>query len=104
MEVKKPTVWLIRNDFFDEKLEREQFISIGWDNIPDLASTNLERDNLAALLKKDAPGRSAQSLFAQASIIRRFHDDVRMDDIVVAPRKGLNLIRVGVVAGQYFYA
>ncbi len=98
-----PKVWLIRNDVFDEKLETDQFISIGWDLIPDLDSIDLDHGTLAALLKAEAPNDSPQSLTMQASIIRRFHDEVLPGDIVVAPRKGTTLIRVGRVSGRYFH-
>lgn len=97
------TVWLIRNDVFDEELESGRFISIGWDHIPDLDTVALTRDSLVPLLREDAPERSAQSLFAQAGIIRRFHDEVAVDDIVVAPHKSANLLRVGRVTGQYYH-
>lgn len=99
-----PKVWLIRNDELDEELETGGFVSIGWDHIPDLASIDLSTEALASALKEEDPDASPGRLSAHAGTLRRFYEEVSEGDVVVAPRHGTNLLRVGVIDGPYFHA
>ncbi len=96
-------VWLIRNDVFDSELERDGFVSIGWDEVGDLSQSNLETAALVDELKKTHADASRGSLIAWAGVLRRFYEEIEVGDVVVAPYDQSHRMRVGKITGDYFY-
>lgn len=97
------TVWLIRNDVFNEELEREGFVSLGWDEVGDLHHLDLDTASLVEQLKKTHNDSSRGSLIAWSGTLRRFYDEFEVGDIVVAPYEQSKYLRIGTVTGNYYF-
>lgn len=97
------SVWLARNDTFDEELVEGGFISIGWNEIPDMKQVEGDPEHLIELLRVGDPHATLQSLRVSAGIVRRFYEDIAEGDVVVAPYGRGASIRVGRVTGPYYY-
>ncbi|KAB1642542.1 restriction endonuclease [Gulosibacter chungangensis] len=98
------TVWLVRNDVFDAELEEQSFISIGWDDVPDLSSMSLDTESLVDRLEQTRRDKSVNALRAWAGTLRRFYQEVHEGDVVVAPHSDGTRLRIGHVSGPYFHA
>lgn len=97
------TVWGIHNDTLTTELVDEGFVSLGWDELPDLRSIPNGRDGLKERLAEAHPDASPRSIAGQAGVLFRFRDEVQPGDIVVAPYKPDSTINIGVFSGEYYY-
>ncbi|NDK92275.1 hypothetical protein GYA93_22335 [Gordonia desulfuricans] len=96
------SVWLIRNDTFDDELETLGMVTIGWDMVGDLrAATDpaMVKDQIRAA----NPDQSAMSLALVAGTLERFARTMAIGDVVVAPRPDRIHLRIGTVTGDYLY-
>ena len=95
------TVWLLRNDVLDNDLEDLGLITIGWDETGDLRG--MSKSEILAKLREARPEKSEPSHASSVGSLLRFRDDVRIGDVVVAPRQDGRHLRIGTVTGDYFY-
>lgn len=77
-------------------------ISIGWDGVGDLSALSLDTGSLVVVLEKNYPDASAGTQKVWAGTLRRFHNEVGVDDIFVAPFDEGTKLRFGMMAGPYY--
>lgn len=96
-------IWGIHNDALGAELYERGFISVGWDEIGDLAAFDGSRDRIKTALSSHHPDRSPNSIVAQAGVLWRFGYDMREEDLVISPYKAERTLNFGVVSGPYRY-
>ena len=100
-----PTAWLIRagrnSERYDYNIEHG-LVGLGWSQIPDLRSFS-SRDDLEAALRLGSPDASGGTISNHAGQLWRLRTEVRVDDLVVMPRKGAPHIALGTVTREYWY-
>src|SRR5699024_7047244 len=94
-------MWGIHNDTLTTELVDEGFVSIGWDEIGDLAQIRGSRDGLKEALSQVFPDAKPRAIAGWAGIMLRFRDEIQQGDIIVAPYKPDSTINIGVVTGDY---
>lgn len=98
-----PNMWAIRNDALDQELLDEGFISLGWDEIPDLHGVGRDREQIKKLLSDAYPDAKVGAVPIWAGILFRFAFDFAVGDFVVAPYRGDGTLNFGRVIGDYYY-
>lgn len=96
-------MWVIRNDALDQELLDKGFISLGWDEIPDLRGIGRDRERIKELLNDAYPDAKGGAVPIWAGILFRFAFDFSVGDIVVAPFRLDGTLNIGRVAGDYYY-
>ncbi len=96
-------MWGIHNDTLTDELVDRSFVSIGWDDIPDLRTVQGGREGIKRALFAANPDAKPQSVAGQAGVLYRFSTDIAIGDIVVAPYKPDSTVNIGVVAGDYYF-
>ena len=96
-------VWGIHNDTLTTELLDGGFVSIGRDDLGDLAALPPGRDALKAALAASRPDDKRGAIATWAGTLSRFRDEVQPGDVVVAPYKPDSIINIGVVSGPYTY-
>ncbi|QYH35063.1 restriction endonuclease [Salinibacterium sp. M195] len=96
--------WGIHNDTLNTELVDEGFISVGWDETPDLNSVPDGREGLKRALVEVLPDANSRSIAGQAGVLFRFRDEMRVGDVIVAPYKPNSTVNIGVIASDYYYA
>ena len=96
-------VWGVHNDSLTSELVDEGFISVGWDDLPDLSSIPDGREGLKFALSDLSPDAKVRSIAGQAGVLVRFRDEMRAGDVVVAPYKPDSTINIGVITSDYYY-
>ena len=100
-----PTAWLIRagrnSERYDYNIEHG-LVGLGWSQIPDLRSFS-SRDDLEAALRLGSPDASGGTISNHAGQLWRLRTELRVDDLVVMPRKGAPHIALGTVTREYWY-
>ena len=97
------TTWLIRNNKLDEELESGSFVSIGWDEIPDLNQIDNDKESLTKYLSDLNPNDSLNKIGSAVGTLRSFHSRMKDGDVVIAPYDNGQHFRVGVVDGDYYF-
>ncbi|MGP9538081.1 AAA family ATPase [Brachybacterium sp. AOP43-C2-M15] len=96
------TTWGIHNDQIPASdLVAGGFISIGWDEIPDIREIGNDRAALKAALAEQNPDAKPGALPVWAGVLRRFAFEMADGDLVVAPSKQKPVFNIGRVAGPY---
>jgi len=95
--------WGIHNDTLTTELLDGHFVSIGWDELPDLRTISGGRDGLKVALATAYPDKKPRAIAGWAGILSRFRDEMQIGDVVVAPYKPDSTINIGVVAGDYTF-
>jgi len=92
-----------KNNFMNTMIENE-FVSIGWPEIGDLASLeNSKKDDIIQLLKKAGYyHNSKRTASRKAGEILKFYNDLDIGDVVLA-QDGKKVLSIGVVSGDYGY-
>ena len=93
----------MHNDSLTSELVDEGFISVGWDDLPDLSSIPDGREGLKFALSDLSPDAKVRSIAGQAGVLVRFRDEMRAGDVVVAPYKPDSTINIGVITSDYYY-
>jgi len=93
----------VHNDSLTSELVDEGFISVGWDDLPDLSSIPDGREGLKFALSDLSPDAKVRSIAGQAGVLVRFRDEMRAGDVVVAPYKPDSTINIGVITSDYYY-
>jgi restriction system protein len=94
-------MWGVHNDTLTTELIKGSFVSIGWDDMPDLRTIAGGREGLKAALAGAYPDRKPRAIAGWAGILSRFRDEMQVGDVVVAPYKPDSTINIGVIAGDY---
>lgn len=95
--------WGIHNDTLTSELIDEGFISLGWDEVPDLNDITGRREGFKQFLTELFPDAKIQSIAGQAGVLYRFRDEIQIGDIIVAPYKPDSTVNIGVIASDYYY-
>ncbi len=96
-------LWGIHNDSLTTELVDEGFISVGWDQLGDLAAIPGGREGLKRALEEAEPDAKPRSIAGQAGVLVRFRDEMKVGDIVVAPFRPTSTINLGVIVSDYYY-
>lgn len=96
-------IWGIHNDSLTTELVDEGFISIGWDDQPDLRGIRDGRQGLKRALAEQHPDAKPGSIAARAGVLLRFRDEMSVGDVVVAPYKPDSTINLGVISSDYYF-
>lgn len=97
------TMWGIHNDALGAELVEKGFISIGWEEIPDLRTIGDDRERLKDLVRRTYPNIKPGAVPVWAGVLYRFAFEMQVGDLVVAPYKPDSTINFGVVDGPYEY-
>lgn len=95
------TMWGIHNDALGAELVDKGFVSIGWEEIPDLRTVGDDRERIKDLVRKTYPGVKPGAVPVWAGILYRFAFEMQPDDVVVAPYRPDSTLNFGVVVGPY---
>lgn len=96
-------MWGIHNDALSSELIDEEFVSIGWDSIPDIRSIGNDREQLKKALGDAYPEAKACAIPVWAGTLLRFAYEIKQGDIVIAPYRADSTLNFGVVTGDYEY-
>ena len=96
-------MWGIHNDTLGAELVQEGFISIGWEEMPDLLTVPGGRDGLKELVRRTYPQLKPGAVPVWAGTLHRFASELQVGDLVVAPYKPDSTLNFGVVEGDYEY-
>lgn len=97
------TMWGIHNDALGAELVENGFVSIGWEEIPDLATIGDDRARLKDLVQQTYPHVKPGAVPVWAGVLYRFGFEMQQGDLVVAPYKPDSTLNFGVVEGPYEY-
>ena len=95
------TMWGIHNDALGSELFSKGFISIGWEQMPDLRTIGDDMGRIKAALGAAYPAAKPGAIPVWAGVLRRFAFDMSVGDLVVAPYKGDSTLNFGHIAGPY---
>lgn len=95
------TIWGVHNDALGQELVDEGFISLGWDDIPDLQTIGNDRERIKQLLQEAYPEAKAGAIPVWAGMLLRFAFTMQRGDLVVAPYRPDSTLNFGVVDGDY---
>lgn len=95
------TLWGIHNDRLGAELVEGGFISIGWDEVPDLRAVGEDRDRIKRILRSAHPGAKAGAIPVWAGVLHRFAFEMQPGDLVVAPYRPDSTLNFGVIDGEY---
>jgi restriction system protein len=97
------TMWGIHNDTLGAELMEKGFISIGWEEIPDLRTIGDERDRLKELVRRTYPAIKPGAVPVWTGVLYRFGYEIKVGDLVVAPYKPDSTLNFGVIESDYEY-
>jgi restriction system protein len=96
-------MWGIHNDALGAELFEEGFISIGWEEMPDLRTVGDDRARMKEAVAAAYPSAKAGAIPIWAGVMLRFAFEMQLGDVVVAPYRADSTLNFGVVDGQYEY-
>ena len=95
----KRRYWFVRTEsgkYYDEFI-LDEFIAIGWNEIPCVSETNKEED-VVQLIKKYYPEVAQPT--RPINQIRRFCEEMKHGDIVIIPKKGAAVLAFGIITSD----
>lgn len=95
--MKAATTWGIHNDTLGAELLEKCFISIGWDEIPDLRVVGEGRERLKELVRHTYPNAKAGAIPVWTGVMHRFAFEMKLGDPVIAPYKSDGTLNFGVL-------
>jgi len=98
-------LWMVRAGRHGEQEQRalsNGFVTIGWNELPDLSKINT-KDDLKKIYVKTYPGQKKMATANEVGQIWRFLKGINIDDLVALPLKTQSAIAVGKVTGSYEY-
>ena len=98
-----PKVWCIHNNEPSLKLVQDGFVSIGWEELGDLAELVSNKEALKTRLLDTFPDAKPGAIPGWAGTLRRFVLDMQIGDIVIAPNKSDRTLSLGTRAGDYYF-
>lgn len=96
-------MWGIHNDALGQELVDDGFISLGWDEIPDLRTIGNDRERLKQLLQEAYPEAKSRAVALWAGMLLRFAFTMQRGDLIVAPYRPNSTLNFGIVADDYTY-
>lgn len=96
-------MWGIHNDTLGAELVEGGFVSIGWEEIPDLRTIGADRERIKRLVRSTYPQIKPGAVPVRAGVLHRFAFEMSEGDLVVAPYKPDSTLNFGVVAGPYAF-
>lgn len=96
-------MWGIHNDAIGAELVEKGFISIGWEEIPDLRTIGDDRERLKDLVRRTYTNIKPGAVPVWAGVLYRFGFEMQRGDLVVAPYRPDSTLNFGVVDGPYEY-
>lgn len=96
-------MWGIHNDTLGAELVEDGFVSIGWEEIPDLRTLGEDQEQLKQLVRATYPRIKPGAVPVWAGVLRRFGSEMQVGDLVVAPYKPDSTLNFGVIDGPYTY-
>lgn len=97
------STWGVHNDTLTTELVSDGFVSIGWDDLPDLRTITGGREGLKTALGVTYANKKPRAIAGWAGILSRFRDEMQVGDMVVAPYKPDSTVNIGVVVGDYAF-
>jgi restriction system protein len=97
------TMWGIHNDALGAELVEKGFVSIGWEEVPDLRTIGGDRTLLKDVVQRTYPHIKPGAVPVWAGILYRFGFEMQQGDLVVAPYRSDSTLNFGVVDGPYEY-
>lgn len=97
------STWGVHNDTLTTELVAGGFVSIGWDDLPDLRTIASGREGLKIALSAAYPNKKPRAIAGWAGILSRFRDEMQVGEVVVAPYKPDSTINIGVITGDYTF-
>lgn len=94
-------MWGIHNDALGAELVEKGFISIGWEEVPDLRTIGDDRERLKNLVRRTYPAAKAGAIPVWAGVLHRFGSEMDVGDLVIAPYKPDSTLNFGVIEGDY---
>lgn len=95
------TMWGIHNDTLGAELIEKGFVSIGWEEIPDLRTIGQDRGRLKDVVQRMYPHAKPGAVPVWAGVLYRFGFEMQPGDFVVAPYKSDSTLNFGVIDGPY---
>jgi len=96
-------IWGLHNDHQELDLIANEFISVGWDDIGDLAALGDDKEALKHKLTVMRPQAKPGAIRVWAGVLLRFAFEMKPGDLVVYPFKADSTLNFGEVVGDYFY-
>jgi len=96
-------MWGIHNDALGAELVEKGFVSIGWEEIPDLRTIGGDRQRLKDLVRMTYTNIKPGAVPVWAGVLYRFGFELQQGDLVVAPYRPDSTLNFGVVNGPYEY-
>jgi len=98
-------LWMVRAGRHGEQEQRaieKNFVTIGWNELPDLSSV-VSKNELKRLYKKLYPDAKKRSMANEVGQIWRFLKLIKVGDLVTLPSKLQSTIAIGRIEGLYEY-
>ena len=96
-------MWGIHNDALGAELVDKGFVSIGWEEIPDLRTIGADRASLKDVVRRTYPHIKPGAVPVWAGVLYRFGFEMEPGDLVVAPYRPDSTLNFGVVDDPYEY-
>ncbi|KQV75772.1 restriction endonuclease [Aeromicrobium sp. Root344] len=97
------TMWGIHNDALGAELVEKSFVSIGWEEIPDLRTIGGDRSLLKDVVRRTYPHIKPGAVPVWAGTLYRFGFEMQKGDLIVAPYRPDSTLNFGLVDGDYQY-
>lgn len=97
------TMWGIHNDALGAELVEKGFVSIGWEEVPDLLTIGGDRTLLKDVVQRAYPRSKPGAVPVWAGILYRFGFEMQQGDLVLAPYKPDSTLNFGMIDGPYEY-
>jgi restriction system protein len=94
-------LWGLHNNHPDLGLVEEGFVSVGWDELGDLATLDASRDAFKAALREAYPDYKEGAVPVAAGVLYRFVHEMRPGDLVLYPYKLDSTLAFGRLTGDY---
>lgn len=103
VELQKMALWKIQagRQGEQERAIEHELVAIGWTELPDLSQTN-SIEALSVLYRDIFPGKSSAHVTSVVAQIWAFKQRIRIDDLVIVPRK-VGTIAIGIVTSDYHF-
>jgi restriction system protein len=94
-------LWGIHNDHPELGLVEAGFVSVGWDELGDLAVLDGNRDAFKFALRKAYPEYKEGAVPVAAGVLYRFVHEMKVGDLVLYPYKPDSTLAFGRITGDY---
>jgi len=101
------TIWLVRaggEGEYEERFLREKRIYLTWDGLGEDLSRIANRQDLTSLLNRVYQDTKPKTIVNWSSQIWPFAHEMKIDDLVVIPRKSQRTIQIGRIVGDYQFS